>query len=131
MHKITLRCFFYLVEAENENPMRVPAMAISQAAIASAIHLTLSLWMLTYGLRIYFFLTSSSAAASEEMHEQRQRVIKRVLVVAMGFSLCNLLRSICTILVVSDNLGEFAVYDHISLMAWFLISQWVPYIIPV
>jgi hypothetical protein len=107
-------------------------MAISQAAIASAIHLILSLWMLTYGLRMYFFfLRSSMATANDEMREDRQRIIKRVLVVAVGFSLCNLIRSICTILVVCDNLGDFDVYDHISQMAWFMISQWIPYIIPV
>jgi magnesium-transporting ATPase (P-type) len=119
------------VRFKNDPPKIAIDVAISQAAISAAIHLTLSLWMITYGLRVYFFLTSSQTMMSTDIRKERLRATARVLIVAITFALCYLVRSICVTFVVLHNLEVFNIDAYVSDLAWFLISQWTPFVIPV
>jgi hypothetical protein len=106
-------------------------MAISQAATLALIHLTLSLWMLTYGLKVFFFLRPAQPKLKAETRKARLRIIARVLIVAITFALCYLVRSICVTMIAMHNLEVIDIYAYFSDTAWFLISQWIPFLIPV
>jgi uncharacterized membrane protein len=122
-------CCVLLVYFKNGSSTVSINAAITQAAISAAIHLILSLWMLTYGLRMYFFLASSQTKFNIDVRRTRHRAIRRVLTVTVGFALCYFVRSICAILVV---LNKFEIIeDNFSRISWFLISQWIPFIVPV
>jgi mannose/fructose/N-acetylgalactosamine-specific phosphotransferase system component IIC len=119
------------VHFKNDSTQVAIDVAITQAAISAAIHLILSFWMLTYGLRMYFFLTSSQTMMNADTRKEHLRAIRRVLLVAITFALCYLIRSICVAMVVMHYLEVIEVYAYFSDLAWFLISQWIPFLIPV
>jgi hypothetical protein len=93
--------------------------------------MTLSFWMLTYGLKVFFFLKPSQSKINADIRKERIRAIRRVLIVAVTFAVCYLVRSICVTLVVMHYLEVIEVYAYFSELAWFLISQWIPFLIPV
>jgi hypothetical protein len=89
--------------------------------------------MLVYGLRLYVYLQKSRTARSdEEILRNRRKATLRIIVIVSLFVCCYLLRGIAVAIVIIDVLMPgYGGFDRISIMSWFLFSQWIPFLIPV
>ncbi len=123
----------FVVEAKNNSSDTLTDISIANFIISAATLVILSQWMLIFGIKVYVFLSVAQTKLSMDARVYRERQIAtlRVLFISVGFSLCYLVRSICSALLAIDAIGSANTTSNFSLLAWYLCSQWIPFVIPV
>lgn len=91
-----------------------------------------SFWMLSYGVRIYTRLRV--AASSMELTAESAMAfsaMRRVNAVLFVLVLCSALRIGTLIVVMMDLVGHYSFEDKIGNIFWFILSNWIPTLVPV
>lgn len=131
---LLLSILYFAVISTTMSLGRIEDVSILVNAVVVATSLViLSVWMLVYGLRLYVYLQKSRTARSdEEILRNRRKATLRIIVIVSLFVCCYLLRGIAVAIVIIDVLMPgYGGFDRISIMSWFLFSQWIPFLIPV
>ena len=73
---------------------------------------------------------SSSVTSSTNRVSGRQLSLKRIVVVLFFCSISYLLRTFCLLLIIFDIILDSGRADNISALGWFMLSNWIPFLIP-
>lgn len=123
--------YLYKTNSVYDNTHVEETVTIVRALILSISLLSFSVWLLSYGIRIYIFLSSSQVRSNDVIRTERRRAIRRVLFVVSACSVCYLLRAFCVTLISYDYFhDEYYTDKWFSHLGWYLCSQWIPTIFP-
>lgn len=117
--------------AKDEDTNLVDEVTLAHVFIATATMLPLSIWLFIYASKVHYGLSMYQTRQNAETRASRMRAIRRVLVVAMVFSLCYFMRGACVLMYAIDFFSGYSPTKHFSIMGWYLCSQWIPFVIPV
>lgn len=97
-----------------------------------------TVWLFAYSIHLNDNLSrvlktsskTSDSRSSFSVQTSKQRSIRRIVTVLFFCSLCYILRFACLLLLAIDTATDSTRADRFDLIGWFLLSNWIPTLVP-